>query len=72
TLARNAVRIELTEEGCNVHAPHATPVLTLLLPPDRTVVGHEVTSTQIVRWGREYTVVTLHDLAANERRSLTW
>ncbi|MEZ4867400.1 MAG: hypothetical protein R3C14_39105 [Caldilineaceae bacterium] len=72
TLARNGVRTELTAEGCIVHALHAMPALTLLLPPNLTVVGRGVASTQVDRWGRQYTAATLHDLAAGEKRQIGW
>ncbi|MFN8489464.1 MAG: hypothetical protein U0350_17915 [Caldilineaceae bacterium] len=72
TKARDRVRIEPQADGWIIYTPYAMASLTLLLPEESTSQAEKATVSRQVLWGRTYKALTLTDLAAGERRRITW
>jgi hypothetical protein len=72
TAGRAQVRIVATPTGCTVHTSVALDTLTILLPATGAPQADTVEVANAHLWGREYVALTLHNLAAGERRAVTW
>ncbi|MGH2534830.1 MAG: hypothetical protein ACRDJW_21430 [Thermomicrobiales bacterium] len=70
TAGRASARVEPEGDGWAVVADEALPALTLLFPPGIEPTAGPGESTEQTLWGRPYEAITLHGLAAGERRRL--
>jgi len=71
TEARDSIRIEPDSEGYTLYSPCALPSITVLFSEEKSpqADGSKVSRQHL--WGREYIAVTLQDIEAGERRSIT-
>ncbi len=71
TEARDAIRIEQQADGFILHAPRALASVTVLLPAGTSPQAEEGSVNEARLWEREYTALTLYQVAAGERRRIT-
>ncbi len=72
TQARDGVRLMPDAGGYTLVSPHALASVTLLLPAGTSLQAEGGTVSQPHLWGRAYMAVTLHNVAAGERRQITF
>ena len=71
TDARRGVSIRQTPNGFEISAKVSTPELVILLPGGTSASGSGCTTSSQVLHSREYTALTVSNLAAGETRSIT-